>query len=189
MAHRFKQSNLLPWSTFGELPQGDLQPSVAIEEITNPKELFGFYVPNVPQRVILIGGLLPPPLSENHSAFALAHHILCGAFGSRANLRLREELGYTYGVHSARSYQRGGGHLVCSCSVEKERTEDALHELKDIFSLRGDKGAFDGKGSRRSQKIHARQCSYSSTSHLCPWSISWTVPLPRSSIGRVVTFL
>ncbi len=108
--------------------------AIEVPSFDNPTGLFGYEVKGLPQTAILLGSTLPPPMSKEHSSFAVAHNIVCGSFGSRLNMRLREELGYTYGVRSARVYKRGGGHWVCCFPVEKTKTKEALSEAISILS-------------------------------------------------------
>jgi predicted Zn-dependent peptidase len=55
--------------------------------------------------------------------------LLGGVFGSRLNLRLREELGYTYGARSAFDPRRAAGPFTASAAVQTEVTVDAIREL------------------------------------------------------------
>jgi len=54
---------------------------------------------------------------------------LGGAFASRINLRLREELGYTYGARCAFDPRRSPGPFVASAAVHTEVSAPALREL------------------------------------------------------------
>lgn len=55
--------------------------------------------------------------------------LLGGVFGSRLNLRLREELGYTYGARAAFDPRRAPGPFTASAAVQTEVTLDAIREL------------------------------------------------------------
>ena len=55
--------------------------------------------------------------------------LLGGVFGSRLNLRLREELGYTYGARASFDPRRAVGPLTASAAVQTEVTVDAIREL------------------------------------------------------------
>lgn len=55
--------------------------------------------------------------------------LLGGVFGSRLNLRLREELGYTYGARAAFDPRRATGPFTASAAVQTEVTVDAIREL------------------------------------------------------------
>ncbi|MGI8998493.1 MAG: M16 family metallopeptidase [Candidatus Limnocylindria bacterium] len=55
--------------------------------------------------------------------------LLGGVFGSRLNLRLREELGYTYGARCSFDPRRAIGPFTASAAVQTEVTTDAIREL------------------------------------------------------------
>ncbi|MFN2418012.1 MAG: M16 family metallopeptidase [Candidatus Limnocylindria bacterium] len=55
--------------------------------------------------------------------------LLGGVFGSRLNVRLREELGYTYGARCSFDPRRAVGPFTASAAVQTEVTTDAIREL------------------------------------------------------------
>lgn len=55
--------------------------------------------------------------------------LLGGVFGSRLNIRLREELGYTYGANAALDVRRAAGPFTARTAVETNVTAPALTEL------------------------------------------------------------
>ena len=55
--------------------------------------------------------------------------LLGGVFGSRLNLRLREELGYTYGARCSFDPRRAPGPFTTTAAVQTEVTADAIREL------------------------------------------------------------
>jgi predicted Zn-dependent peptidase len=55
--------------------------------------------------------------------------LLGGVFGSRLNLRLREELGYTYGARCSFDPRRAVGPFTATAAVQTEVTVDAIREL------------------------------------------------------------
>ena len=55
--------------------------------------------------------------------------LLGGVFGSRLNLRLREELGYTYGARCHFDPRRAAGPFTASAAVQTEVTAEAAREL------------------------------------------------------------
>lgn len=62
-------------------------------------------------------------------AAMVATTILGGVFGSRLNLRLREELGYTYGARCSLDPRRSAGPFTVVTAVQTEVTTDAIREL------------------------------------------------------------
>jgi zinc protease len=55
--------------------------------------------------------------------------VLGGVFWSRLNVRLREELGYTYGAHTYLDLRRSPGPFSARTAVQTEVTAPALREL------------------------------------------------------------
>jgi len=61
--------------------------------------------------------------------------LLGGVFWSRLNVRLREELGYTYGAHSYLDLRRSPGPFSARTAVQTEVTAPALTELLGQLDL------------------------------------------------------
>jgi zinc protease len=55
--------------------------------------------------------------------------LLGGVFGSRLNIRLREELGYTYGARCSFDARRSAGPFIAQAAVQTDVTADAIREL------------------------------------------------------------
>lgn len=55
--------------------------------------------------------------------------LLGGVFGSRLNMRLREELGYTYGASASFDPRRAPGPVIARAGVQTEVTAPAIREL------------------------------------------------------------
>ncbi|HEX6655281.1 MAG TPA: pitrilysin family protein [Candidatus Limnocylindria bacterium] len=60
--------------------------------------------------------------------------MLGGVFGSRLNLRLREELGYTYGARAGFDPRRAVGPFSAATAVQTEVTADAVRETVEILT-------------------------------------------------------
>ncbi|UZR92584.1 M16 family metallopeptidase [Chondrinema litorale] len=66
----------------------------------------------------------------------ILNRVLGGYFGSRLMKNLREEKGYTYGVHSNMVFLKHGGYFFINTDVIKEKKDDALSEIyKEIRTL------------------------------------------------------
>ncbi|WP_246346573.1 M16 family metallopeptidase [Sphingomonas endophytica] len=76
-------------------------------------------------------------------------HILAGDFGARAGLRLRQDLGWTYGVQGGAGEllsRRGPGHGSLSAEVKPGLTGKALLELRRVIAgLREDRPATEAE--------------------------------------------
>jgi predicted Zn-dependent peptidase len=57
--------------------------------------------------------------------------LLGGVFGSRLNLRLREQLGYTYGARAGFDPRRAAGPFTATAAVQTEVTVPAIGEMLD----------------------------------------------------------
>ncbi|MEM1137688.1 MAG: pitrilysin family protein, partial [Bacteroidota bacterium] len=67
------------------------------------------------------------------------NRILGGYFGSRLMKNLREEKGYTYGIHSSLVYAKQAGYFCISTDVIKEKRNEAVDEIhKEIEKLRNE---------------------------------------------------
>jgi zinc protease len=60
--------------------------------------------------------------------------MLGGVFGSRLNLRLREELGYTYGARAGFDPRRSAGAFSAAAAVQTEVTADSLREMVALLT-------------------------------------------------------
>lgn len=106
-----------------------------------PKEAPREHVVFVPkqglaQTMIMMGGPAIPAGHPDEIALDLASTVFGGFFGSRLNMNLRENKGYTYGARARVEPRLGIGPLVASSSVRADVTGPALaefiHELKGI---------------------------------------------------------
>jgi zinc protease len=73
--------------------------------------------------------------------------LLGGVFGSRLNLRLREELGYTYGARCGFDPRRAAGPFTAHAAVQTEVTAPAIREL--LGQLDGVRAAAPGQDELR----------------------------------------
>ncbi|MBA3797179.1 MAG: insulinase family protein, partial [Chloroflexi bacterium] len=84
--------------------------------------------PGSPQSEIRIGHVGVPRSSPDFHALSVLNTILGGQFGSRLNQLLREDRGYTYGVHTSFDMRRGAGPFVVRMAVQSEVTVPAITE-------------------------------------------------------------
>lgn len=92
--------------------------------------------PGSPQSEVRIGHLGVARSTADFHAISVLNTILGGQFGSRLNRLLREERGYTYGVHSGFDMRRSVGPFAVRMAVQTEVTVpaiiDAVGELRRI---------------------------------------------------------
>ena len=65
----------------------------------------------------------------------ILNRVLGGYFGSRLMKNLREDKGYTYGVHSNVVYMKNAGYFFIGTDVIKEKKDDALSEIYKEINL------------------------------------------------------
>ncbi len=85
--------------------------------------------PGSVQSELRVGNIGIQRTHPNYFGSIVMAAVLGGVFGSRLNLRLREELGYTYGASASFDPRRAAGPLVARAAVETDVTAAALREL------------------------------------------------------------
>jgi predicted Zn-dependent peptidase len=85
--------------------------------------------PGSPQTEVRIGHVGIPRKTPDYHAISVLNAIVGGLFGSRLNRLLREEKGYTYGVHSGFEMRRGPGPFAVRTAVHTEVTVPAINDL------------------------------------------------------------
>ncbi len=100
--------------------------------------------PGAAQSEIRLGHLGLASVDADFHPLQALNHVLGGAFASRLNLNLREDKGYTYGVHSAFEGGLTPGAFVVSAAVASNVTAPALFEAhKELLAIRA--GIHDGE--------------------------------------------
>jgi zinc protease len=78
--------------------------------------------------------------SEDYHALLVLNMVLGGQFGSRINLNLREDKGYTYGAHTSFDFRVGRGPFSFRSSVQTSVTaaaiREAIQEIQEIQTTR-----------------------------------------------------
>lgn len=98
--------------------------------------------PNSPQSVILAGRVLPlTGRDHDHEALDLANEVLGNGFLSRLNMDLREDKGWSYGVHSSVASPVGPRSLTVSAPVQADKTGESIRLLlADMAAFPAKKG-------------------------------------------------
>ncbi len=82
----------------------------------------------------------PPRKTEDYYAFNLADAVWGGGFGTRLNLNLRENKGYSYGVFSSPALYSKAGMWVAAGGVQSDKTKESVVEfVNELKSLAGTK--------------------------------------------------
>lgn len=91
---------------------------------------------NSSQTCIRMGMPSISPQHEDYFSFMVLNEVLGGYFGSRLMRNIREDKGYTYGIHSNFSVLRHGSIFSISSEVNKEFREATYNEiLKEMAIL------------------------------------------------------
>jgi zinc protease len=83
--------------------------------------------------------ILPGPRrkTEDYYAFNLADAVWGGGFGTRLNLNLRENKGYSYGVFSSPSLYSSAGMWVAAGGVQTNKTKESVVEFVSELKFLG----------------------------------------------------
>jgi zinc protease len=85
--------------------------------------------PGAPQTALVALALGVPATTPDLQAIQVMNYTLGGSFGSRINMNLREQHGYTYGANSGFRAYREGGSFVASSLVRTDVTGAAAKEM------------------------------------------------------------
>lgn len=121
---------------------GGTAPSVSIVAAT-PMPAGKVYLidrPGSAQTVIAHILKAPERKSPDYYSLALANAVYGGGFGTRLNLNLREDKGYSYGVFAFPQHNTRGGAWIASGGVQTDKTkESAVEFIKEMRGIAGEK--------------------------------------------------
>jgi predicted Zn-dependent peptidase len=125
---------------FGELPSGAAQPMAgSLPDIEPGRRVHVVDRPRAVQSSVLVGHVGIPRDHEDFIAVYLLNMLFGGYFGSRLNLNLREDKGYTYGAHARFDARRHAGPFTAGAEVRNEVTDAAIAEiLSEMDRIRTD---------------------------------------------------
>jgi len=81
------------------------------------------------QTELRIGHLSSGRTSSDYFAKMVLNNVLGGQFSSRINLNLRENKGFTYGAHSAFTYNQNASYFIVSAAVNIQNTAESVSEI------------------------------------------------------------
>lgn len=182
-AQELAEKHFGAWTGGGALP-------AQIPPVPRPEGGRVFLVdrPGTPQTIV--AQLLPGPKRsiEDHAAFRLLDAIWGGGgFGTRLNLNLREEKGYTYGVFSNVGMFREAGLWWAQASVQTDRTSESLLELiKELRNLAGERPvSIDELQSARETRTRGFSQGFESLSRVASQLAElWVLGLPATELQR-----
>jgi zinc protease len=126
---------------FQKWPAGSArEPQLTTAPRTRVRKVHIVHKPEAPQSELRVGHVGLPRKHPDFFPTLVMNAVLGGLFGSRINLNLREEHGYTYGASSYYDWRRGAGPFVVSTAVQSEVTTPALMEiLLEIDRIRSER--------------------------------------------------
>lgn len=110
----------------GGMDAAHLDREVSVESHPEGRRVVVVDRPGSPQSEIRMGHLGVARSIPDFHALSVLNTILGGQFGSRLNQLLREDRGYTYGVHTSFDMRRGTGPFVVRMAVQTEVTVPAI---------------------------------------------------------------
>lgn len=114
------------WKANSELPA----PAIDVAAPRAPsKAMHLLDMQGAQQTLLTIAWALPAPSPQTEPALRTLDLLLAGSFSSRLNLRLREELGWTYGVRSRLGEIAAARRYEIQVWVPAERSLDARDEI------------------------------------------------------------
>jgi zinc protease len=114
----------------GRLPKGAAADrKLLIAPRSNESRIHIVHKADAPQSEIRVGHVGLPRRHPDFFPTLVMNAVLGGLFGSRINLNLREEHGYTYGASSYYDWRKGPGPFVISTAVQSDVTAAALGEI------------------------------------------------------------
>ncbi len=128
-------------SRLGNWPAGPVPPEPALDSLPAPSPSRTLYLidkPAAAQSVLTVGRIGAARKSPDFSALVVLNAILGGQFESRLNRNLRVEKGYSYGVNSSFSFDRGPGPFEGGGTVETTVSKESLIEIdKELSDIAG----------------------------------------------------
>jgi len=130
----------------------------------------------------------PPRASKDYHAVVLADAVYGGGgFGTRLNLNLREDKGYSYGVFSNAVLLTSAGAIIASGGVQTDKTRESIVEfVKELENLAGGKPITEAElTTARLARIRGYAQQFERVGRVADQVISlWTVKLPMTELQQ-----
>ena len=105
------------------------------EIITSPEKSIYIEKTDAVQSALRLGKVMFNKTHPEWPGLQIVNTILGGYFGSRLMTNIREDKGFTYGIHSALSSYTDSGYFVISSEVGKNTISEAITEIKKEMKL------------------------------------------------------
>jgi predicted Zn-dependent peptidase len=117
-------------------PKGQALAAKSKVDVTPRDRVAVISMPGLNQTVIAMGTPSIEAGNEKEWALSMAVDVFGGMFGSRLNMNLREDKGYTYGARASLNTYRYSGALTAASSVHAQFTGAALEEfMKELNGM------------------------------------------------------
>ena len=128
----------------------------------------------------------PPRNAEDYAPLVLADAVYGGGgFGTRLNLNLREDKGYSYGVFSNAQLLGKAGVIIASGGVQTDKTRESIVEfVNELKNFAGDRPVTEDElASARLQKVRGYSQRFESLSRVNDQVLDlWTWGLPMTEL-------
>ncbi len=168
---------------------GGAAPAVTIgpPEPIGPGKVYIVHKPDAAQTELSM--VLPgaPRSSPDYYAFTLADTVWGGSAGSRLNMNLREDKGYSYGVGSGPQFYSRYGSWMARGGVQTDKTKESVVEFeKELRFIAGEKPVSDKElASAKETLLRGYAQQFESLSRVSGEVAQlWSLSLPTSEMQR-----
>ncbi len=129
----------------------------------------------------------PPRKTDEYFALQLADAVWGGGFGTRLNLNLREEKGYSYGVFSFPSLYSKSGIWRSTGGVQTNKTKESVVEfVKELKFLAGEKPITDQElENAKANRVRGYAQQFESLNRINNQVVQlWVAGLPMTELQR-----
>ena len=115
---------------FGSFRTGESADAVEPVPVSDPSSLYLLRMRGVTSTYVSAFFHSVPRSDPRYPALSVFNSILGGKFSSRLMKKMREEKGYTYGVHSYFTLQKGAMPWMVEAMVEKGKEREAVEDIR-----------------------------------------------------------
>ncbi|HKR01504.1 MAG TPA: pitrilysin family protein [Pyrinomonadaceae bacterium] len=187
------EARALATQNFGSWPAGSA-PTVSIPapKPVGPGKVYLVDRQDAAQTVVM--QILPgaPRKTEDYYAMSLADAVWGGGFGTRLNLNLREDKGYSYGVFSFPTFFSEYGMWQSTGGVQTNKTKESVTEfVKELKFLAGEKPISEKELlAAKANRIRGYAQQFESVGRIADQVATlWSYGLPMSELQRETTEL
>ena len=129
----------------------------------------------------------PERKSADFYALEIANAVYGGGFGTRLNLNLREDKGYSYGVFAFPQHFSKGGTWIASGGVQTDKTKESATEfMKELKFISGEKPiSADELMSAKLSRIRGYAQQFESYGRIAGQIADlWTAELPMTNLQK-----